>query len=97
LNQINITYFTRIKMKSFKTHLSEAPLNKKTPTAAEIAKKHKIPLSKVKSQIKSGSKVEHEHTKDQKAAEEIARDHIGEFPKYYPALKKMEGKLKKHG
>lgn len=40
--------------------------------------------------------IEMEHTKNRFIAEKIARDHIKEYGcKYYPALKKMEAKLKR--
>jgi len=70
-------------------------LSRKTPTEKEISKKHKMPLSKVEAEVEKGEKVEAEHTKNDDQAEEIARDHIGEFPGYYSALKKMESRLKK--
>lgn len=48
-------------------------------------------------QIRMGVKVEREHTPDPRKAEEIARDHLQEFPRYYSALKKMESQLEKKG
>lgn len=65
-------------------------LNKKTLSAAELAKKHNIPLEKVNKQIVVGKGVEQEHTTSKKAAAEIARDHLGERPDYYMLLNKME-------
>lgn len=62
----------------------------KTPSANQIAKKHKKSLSSIIRQIKNGAKIEAEHTKSAKAASEIARDHINERPDYYKKLKKME-------
>lgn len=44
-------------------------------------------------QLKSGIKVEMEHTKDPDIAKEIAKDHLSEDPNYYKKLKKIE----KHG
>lgn len=41
-------------------------------------------------QLKMGTKVEYEHTKDKEAAKEIAKDHLREHPRYYTYLKKME-------
>lgn len=46
-------------------------------------------------QLKMGIKIEHEHTNDKKLAEEIAMDHLTEFPNYYTELKKMETKMEK--
>jgi hypothetical protein len=45
-------------------------------------------------QIAMGRKVELEHTDSPTIAEEIARDHLEEFPNYYTALDEMENKLK---
>lgn len=42
-------------------------------------------------QLKQGTKVEMEHTKNAKIAKAIAKDHIKEDPKYYDKLKKVEG------
>jgi len=67
----------------------------RTPSTKEIAKKHKVSTSYVKKQEEEGAKIEKEHTKSEKKAKEIARDHMKEFKGYYPALKKMEAKLKK--
>lgn len=82
-------------MKTFKKFIEEnSLLNRRTLSPKELAKKHKEPLSKVLAAIKQGSRIEREHTKNDKVAKEIAQDHIGEFPNYYSALKKMETKLK---
>ena len=48
-----------------------------------------------KTQLKIGSKIELEHTKNKKLATKIAKDHLREFPNYYTYLVKMENKLKK--
>ena len=61
-----------------------------TPTASEIAKKHGVSLGYITKQIIKGVKVEREHTKSAKEANEIARDHLGERPDYYTKLHKME-------
>lgn len=51
-------------------------------------------------ELKKGIKVEKEHTGDSKIAEDIAKDHLAEFPikekgkGYYSELEKMEDKLK---
>lgn len=68
--------------------LREVNMDQPTPSVSDISKKFGLTINKVKKAIKSGSKIEHEHTKSQKKAEEIARDHIGEVPNYYPKLKK---------
>jgi hypothetical protein len=62
----------------------------KTLTAKEIAKKHNLPLAVIAKKIAAGVKVEKEHTKSTKQANEIARDHLGERPDYYDKLHKME-------
>jgi DNA-binding ferritin-like protein len=41
-------------------------------------------------QLQMGVEIEQEHTKDRALAEEIAMDHLTEFPDYYTRLKKME-------
>lgn len=46
--------------------------------------------------IRIGTKIEREHTKSNKKARKIALDHFKEFGNaYYPALIKMEKRLKK--
>lgn len=71
-----------------KDDIEESLLDKKTPSVATIAKKHNVSISSIKKQLKIGKKVETEHTSDKKAADEIARDHLGEKPDYYKKLKK---------
>jgi hypothetical protein len=70
-------------------------IGKPTASAAEIAKKHDIPLAQVHHQIAKGVKVEREHTNSDVEAAEIARDHLDEFPDYYDRLHKMEKQAKK--
>lgn len=65
-------------------------LDVKTPTLEDIAKKHKVDMSYLRGQLASGIKVEKEHTSKRKVAKEIALDHLGEDPKYYEKLKKIE-------
>lgn len=48
-----------------------------------------------KKQIKMGIKVEHEHTPKRGIAQEIAMDHLTEFPDYYTRLHKMEAQAKR--
>lgn len=73
-------------------------------TLRDIAKKHTHPKGdfytrifyidamekELESQLRKGIKVEMEHTKDKKQAQEIAMDHLWEDPKYYQKLKKIE-------
>lgn len=59
-------------------------------TAKQIAKKHQVPVEEVLKQLKAGTKVEGEHTKDKKEAEIIALQHLDERPDYYVRLKKAE-------
>ena len=56
----------------------------------DIAKKHKVSVDKIKSQLIMGVKVEMEHTDSPKKALEIAMDHLVESPVYYTKLKEME-------
>jgi len=44
-------------------------------------------------QLAAGIKIEREHTKDEKIAREIAKDHLTEDPKYYIKLKTIEKSL----
>ena len=67
----------------------------KTPSAKALAKMHNCSLEEVQKQIKRGTEVELEHTKDVKKADEIARDHIKEDLHYYDHLEKMEQKFHK--
>jgi hypothetical protein len=65
-------------------------LDKLTLTVDQLAKKHSVPVEKIKSQLTKGMKVELEHTSDKKIAKEIALDHLKEFPDYYDRLAKAE-------
>jgi hypothetical protein len=56
----------------------------------DLAKKHKVSLDKIKSQLQRGIEVEMEHTNSKSIAKEIAMDHIFEDPNYYVKLKKIE-------
>ena len=73
---------TGSKTESIKPH--------KTPE--QLAKKHKVPLSQIKNQLKKGTKVEKEHTKNIELATTIASQHIDELPDYYDRLSKAEKK-----
>lgn len=59
-----------------------------TPTASQLASKHKMPLAQIEAQLKRGIAHEKEHSTDPKIAREIAMDHIKEDPKYYDKLDK---------
>ena len=61
-------------------------------TPEQLAKKHKVPLSQIKNQLKKGTKVEREHTKNIELATTIASQHIDELPDYYDRLSKAEKK-----
>ena len=63
-------------------------LNAPLPPIETIAKKFDKPVDVIKKAIKSGSKVEKEHTNDQKTAEKIATAHVNERPDYYKKLNK---------
>ena len=45
-----------------------------------------------KKELAEGQKHEHEHTNNDQIADEIAKDHLQEDPKYYEKVKKIEGK-----
>lgn len=81
-------------MKTFSRFLIEAtdpkgPI-KKYMSPEEIAKKHKISLETLNSQLDMGIKVESEHTGSKKMARMIALQHLEELPDYYSRLKKAE-------
>lgn len=56
----------------------------------EIAKKHKVAVSKLKKQLKMGKEVEKEHGGNIKKATKVAMDHLAENPMYYSKLKKAK-------
>jgi hypothetical protein len=70
----------------------ETKLDVPTPNVEELAKKHGVSLDEILAQLVKGVKVEMEHTTDREVANEIARDHIKEDPKYYDKLAKVEAK-----
>ena len=59
-------------------------------TIEDIARKHSVFVGTIKKELEMGIKVEKEHTPDAKKAQEIAMDHLTEFPDYYTRLAKME-------
>jgi hypothetical protein len=56
----------------------------------QLSKKHNVPLSSLKKQLKMGMEVEREHTKNEDMALDIALQHLGEIPDYYTKLKQVE-------
>jgi hypothetical protein len=68
----------------------EKAWQKKHSSAAKIANKHGLSIRDIKSQLKKGTAVENEHSKDKDLAADIALNHIGEIPDYYDRLAKME-------
>jgi predicted kinase len=64
-------------------------------TTSSLAKKHGVSVKSINKQIKLGTSVEHEHTKDNDKAKRIAMDHVAELPDYYTRLTKMEKQAKK--
>lgn len=59
-------------------------------SAEEIAKKHGVDLDRVKKELKRGTLVEMEHTKEKSAAEAIASHHLDEMIDYYEKLSQIE-------
>lgn len=72
-------------MKQFKKFLDA-----KTPSLAEIAKKHNKSIEYMNRQLRVGIEIEKEHSSNEKIADEIARDHLNERPDYYAKLEKVE-------
>ena len=72
------------------------PKIKTHKTVEQIAKKHRLDVSFIQKQLDIGEPIEHEHTKDQDLARDIALQHLDEIPDYYTRLKKMEADAKKH-
>jgi hypothetical protein len=52
-------------------------------TPEDLAEKHGVDLKDIEKEIEVGVRIEMEHTDDKGIAEEIAKDHIFEFPDYY--------------
>tara|TARA_R110000803_G_scaffold152965_2_gene217905 strand:+ start:269 stop:763 length:495 start_codon:yes stop_codon:yes gene_type:complete len=59
-------------------------------TLEEIADKHKVSLDDLTKEFDKGVEVEMEHTDDEEVAQEIAKDHLFEDPKYYTKLATIE-------
>lgn len=56
-------------------------------------RKRKCKIDFDNKQLEIGTKIELEHTKDEKKARQIAKQHLCEYPDYYKSLVKMEEKL----
>ena len=65
-------------------------IGKKSPSASDVIKKHKISSEALDAQLKKGIAVEKEHVNSEAEAREIALDHLWEFPDYYDRLEKVE-------
>lgn len=63
---------------------------KPAKSVEQISKQHKVPVSVINKEVRIGTKVEKEHTKNKNLANKIARQHVEELPNYYTKLKKME-------
>jgi hypothetical protein len=61
----------------------------KGKTVEDLARKHKVSIEHINSQLKKGIKIEHEHTKNDTTARTIAMDHLFEDPEYYTKLSKL--------
>lgn len=65
-------------------------LDVKTPSISNIAKKHNVSIEQIETQLAKGIQIELEHTTDKHVAQEIALDHLNEYPDYYDRLEKVE-------
>lgn len=63
----------------------------------DIAKKQDVDIKDLKKEFDMGVEVEMEHTDNKSQAEEIAKDHLIEFPDYYSRLKDMEADAEDEG
>lgn len=75
-------------MKLFKHFFLESGLAS-GKTLTDLAQKHKVNISVLKTQLAKGLKVEREHTQSKNKARKIAMDHLFEDPHYYTKLKKL--------
>jgi len=82
-------------MKTFSEMLLIFEQIKSHKSPKEIAKKHKVSLEFIMKQLDIGISIEHEHTKDEELAKDIALQHLNEIPDYYTRLKKLEASAKK--
>ena len=63
---------------------------KPVPSIDKIADKFNKSENQIEKAIKTGSKIEKEHTKNKNIAMKIATAHVNERPDYYTRLKKVE-------
>lgn len=62
----------------------------------DVGKHNDMPDSEFdKKSLKSGIKIEKEHSDNPKIQKAIAKDHLSEYPNYYNKLPKMEKECKK--
>ena len=66
---------------------TDVKLKNTSMSPEQIAKKHGAPLGQIKKQLEMGKKIEHEHTKNDEVAYDIAKNHVAEVPNYYTKLK----------
>ena len=57
-------------------------------TLSQIAKKHKVSVKELQTQVDLGMKAESEHTSSKREQMKIVKDHLYENPKYYTLLKR---------
>lgn len=82
--QLNIDYFNKVKAEMGMSVLKpEVPVD-------QIAKEQGVSVSKVKEELKQGTKVESEHTNVEKAARAVASQHLQERIDYYDKLDQLE-------
>ena len=92
IDQMNLGYGTKA---SRAATAPTADMAEATTNLADLGIPHKMEMYGIaKEKLKEGMDIEKEHTKDPAIQAAIAKDHIKEFPKYYPELKEMENELK---
>jgi len=80
-------------MRLFEFVSSDKALDVETPSIEQVAEKYDVSVTEVLAQLKTGVKVESEHTTDFNEAMKIALDHINENLNYYDHLKFIESSL----
>jgi hypothetical protein len=77
--------------KKLQAHYNPDSLQEESSISIQsLVEKHKKSFEYLSAQLKKGSKVECEHTKDDAVARKIALDHLNERPDYYEQLEKVE-------